>query len=171
MINYIASLISVVIVNYFKGIIIMYTFCQINKLRVACFNINFRIREAIKVEKKKKSVTFVTHLIRGHCHTFYFMLKMAYNSSRNAKKILGRGGANPLNCHTKWGGDQKKKCDKCHTFFFFLLWRAPLFYYYYLLLALLDLGLCHNISIYLFICRHRVIVITVPTATKIISQL
>ena len=57
--------------------------------------------------------------IRGHCHTFYFMLKMAYNSSRNAKKILGRGGANPLNCHTKWGGDQKRKCDKCHTFFFF----------------------------------------------------
>ena len=47
------------------------------------------------------------------------MLKMAYNSSRNAKKILGRGGANPLNCHTKWGGDQKKKCDKCHTFFLF----------------------------------------------------
>ena len=56
--------------------------------------------------------------IRGHCHTFYFMLKMAYNSSRNAKKILGRGGANPLNCHTKWGGGVKKKCDKCHTFFF-----------------------------------------------------
>ena len=43
---------------------------------------------------------------------------MAYNSSRNAKKILGRGVANPLNWYTKWGGDQKRKCDKCHTFFF-----------------------------------------------------
>ena len=66
-----------------------------------------QVREAIKVEKKK-SVTFV----RGHCHTFYFMLKMAYNSSRNAKKFLG--------------ANQKKKCDECHTFFFFSTLMAPL---------------------------------------------
>ena len=88
------------------------------------------IREPVKVGKKKK-VWHLSHFfyvgggIRGHCHTFYFMLKMAYNSSRNAKKILGRGGANPLNCHTKWGGIQKQKCDKCHTFFFFYFDGLP----------------------------------------------
>ena len=59
-----------------------------------CFHFTFR--EPVKVEKKKKC-DICQREIRGHCHTFYFMLKMAYNSSRNAKKILG---ANPLNCHT-----------------------------------------------------------------------
>ena len=55
----------------------------------------------------------------GDQRSLSHFLFYAYNSSRNAKKISGRGGVNPLNCHTKWGGDQKKKCDKCHTFFFF----------------------------------------------------
>ena len=74
--------------------------------------------------KKKKSVTFVTLFLRGGGGSevivtlFYFMLKMAYNSSRNAKKILGRGGANPLNCHTKWVGGIKKKSVTNVTLFF-----------------------------------------------------
>ena len=51
---------------------------------------------------------------------------MAYNSSRNAKKILGRGGAIPLNCHTKWvGGIKKKVWQMSHFFFIFYFDTFP----------------------------------------------
>ena len=94
------------------------------------------IREGFKVGKKK-----VWSEVRGQCHTFYFMLKMAYNSSRNAKKILGRGGANPLNCHTKWGGGIKKKSVTNVTlFFYFLLWHLPIERKYFQILLIIISG-------------------------------
>ena len=72
--------------------------------------------EGVKVEKK--SVTFVTLFLRGGSTLFILCLKWS-NSSRNAKKNLSRGGANPLNCHTKWGGDKKKSVTNVTLFFIF----------------------------------------------------